>query len=96
MVYCLEEADNGPDLHLVRVASTDAAQAEICFEPELLNGVVTVQTPAFRLDKEAWDEHVLYSASAACSLHPVKLKWIPYYAWANRGIGEMYVWIQRA
>lgn len=96
VVYCLEEADNGPDLHLVRVASTDAAQAEICFEPELLNGVVTVQTPAFRLDKEAWDEHVLYSASAACSLHPVKLKWIPYYAWANRGIGEMYVWIQRA
>lgn len=24
----------------------------------------------------------------------VELKWIPYYAWANRGEGEMSVWIR--
>lgn len=64
-------------------------------EAELLNGVVTVKTPAFRIDKDAWNDRELYSASAVCPLEPVELKWIPYYAWANRGRGEMYVWIHR-
>ena len=95
VVYCLEEVDNGADLHLVRVAPVDASQIKTCFEAELLNGVVTVKTPAFRIDKDAWDDRELYSASAVCPLEPVELKWIPYYAWANRGRGEMYVWIHR-
>ena len=38
------------------------------FEPELLNGVETIQGANFKA--------------------------IPYYAWANRGSGEMAVWLK--
>ena len=91
VVYCLEEADNGPSLHSVRIGSE--AGAEPRWEPDTLGGVVTLTTPGLR-EKEDGPETGLYTFREAPGTEEVSLRWIPYYAWANRGVGEMRVWIR--
>jgi DUF1680 family protein len=49
------------------------------------------------MDSKKW-EGQLYQPEAAPLLgdfHPVRLIAIPYYAWGNRGIGGMRVWIPK-
>ena len=88
LVYCLEEADNGPDLHTLYLAQGQEIGTQ--WEKDLLGGVVTLTADGLRLSTEA--EGPLYS-EAAPEMKPVRMKFIPYYAWANRGTGEMRVWV---
>jgi DUF1680 family protein len=74
VVYCLEEADNGP----VRELTVDPeTPVDFAFDPDLLGGVATLsftaKTPSGVLQR---------------------VKAVPYYAWANRGRGEMTVWMK--
>ena len=73
--------------------SAVSAKAETSFEPGLFHGVMTITTPGLREEKESWDATTLYAAARAPEMREVSLVWIPYYAWANRGIGEMRVWV---
>ncbi|MBQ8094374.1 MAG: glycoside hydrolase family 127 protein [Clostridia bacterium] len=91
IVYCLEEADNGGDLHLLHGLSL--AHARVQWEPETLGGVMTLITEAERESRLGWDN--LYDDCPAPASTPVQLRWIPYYAWANRSVGEMRVWIRQ-
>ena len=93
LVYCLEEADNGADLH--RIALSKDAQFEVRRQPELLGGVTTLHCSGERLQAPGFETDALYApADRALSLDPVPLTWIPYYAWTNRGQGEMTVWVR--
>lgn len=93
LVYCLEECDNGKDLHLVHLdCAAPAFEAE--FEPELLGGVVSIAANGWREPKEDGDG-ALYKPYAPIAREAVRLKWVPYYAWGNRGLGEMRVWCMR-
>lgn len=92
LVYCLEEADNGKDLHRIRL--TEKTDWEIRYEPELLNGVVTISAMGEMRSQEDWEEDALYRPFGEDRYELKKLKWIPYYAWANREEGEMLVWIR--
>ena len=89
LVYCLEEIDNGANLHLLRAAG---GEIDARWEPDLLGGVVTLEADGLRESAE-W-AGPLYAACAAPETRPVRLRFIPYYAWANRGLGEMRVWIR--
>ncbi len=89
LIYCLEQADNGAQLH--RLALSRGAQFTERFEADLLGGVVTLSSPG--LKQAGWADDALYSERAP-QYEPVTLKWIPYYAWANRGVGEMCVWVR--
>lgn len=89
VVYCLEEADNGDALHLIRLPQ-DAAFTET-WEPDLLQGVISLTCNAMRV--RTWEEEALYAPARPVRQEPCMLKWIPYYAWANRGLGEMTVWV---
>jgi DUF1680 family protein len=88
IVYCLEEQDNGPDLHLVSLAEPSAFSLDCDSE---LGGVTVITADGYR---QSADAETLYChdkrqlAGQAC-----KLILIPYYAWANREPGEMRVWI---
>ena len=93
LVYCLEEADNGKGLHLIHLGNEPGFTEE--WNPGLLSGIVTVHSTGYRISDENWDRHTLYAPAKEEKRIPVKLKWIPYYAWSNRGEGEMRVWIQR-
>lgn len=92
-VYCLEEVDNGRDLHLLNlnVEST----------PRIVKQVVGSATvPGIVLEGYRKQEvHIegsgLYRVWKKSPESRTSLKFIPYYAWANRGENEMQVWVDR-
>lgn len=94
VIYCLEEADNTRNLHLVRLGETNAADFDATWKPEKLGGIVELKSPGIRETDAGWGE-TLYSAANEISAAPATLTWIPYYSWANREPGEMRVWIRK-
>ncbi|MFW5995222.1 MAG: hypothetical protein ACOCRN_03845, partial [Spirochaetia bacterium] len=103
LVYCLEECDNGADLHSVSL-STDP-QFTVSDNEELPNGVRTITARGYTVARTAsrgplyrddGPEGALYrDGSASPTLREKTLTFIPYYCWANREAGEMIVWIRR-
>lgn len=89
LVYCFEEADNGPGLGAVRVTG----RPRPVWEPDLLGGVVALDVPAERLSTEGWDGGDLYRDDLEPRWEPAQLRAVPYYAWANREPGEMRIWM---
>ena len=89
IVYCLEEIDNGPNLHEIVLPHKAESKAE--FDDNLLGGVMTISSKAERYNLPRDEE--LYKANVEPQYRPVTVKFIPYYAWANRTSGEMMVWI---
>jgi len=65
-------------------------------DPDLLGGVVKLQGQARRL-RDAPDNGGggLYRPAGAEQEEDLEITLIPYYAWNNRGISEMTVWLPR-
>jgi DUF1680 family protein len=93
LIYCLEEKDNGPRLDLFSLE--DNPDFEVHYEKDLLGGV-SVITGKGRIMTYDWPAHALYSDFVKPVYGYKRLTWIPYYSWANRGPGEMLVWIRRS
>lgn len=91
IVYCIEQADNGTELQHVRLPEN--AKLELAFNSELANGVYTIEATGLTADSDSWS-HDLYAANTSLALKEKKLTFIPYYTWANRGEGEMMVWVK--
>jgi hypothetical protein len=95
IVYCLEGADLGK-ITLDRIALNSQQISLGNFESEyvdkLLGGVCILRGTASLMDESGWTA-TLYRHEPPSS-QPVDIKAIPYYAWNNRGPGEMRVWIQ--
>ncbi len=88
VVYCIEGVDNGPRLSRIEV-STDAltdATEELDF-----HGLYSVTIPAFRLKENS----ALYFDANESATEPIRIKCIPYFAFANRGKSDMQVWMRR-
>ena len=90
LVYCLEQADNGSDLDAVTISSHADFSAEK--RSDLLGGIVALTGPAIR---ERSGSGELY-ADRAPEKQEINATAVPYYAWNNRGPGEMLVWVRRA
>jgi DUF1680 family protein len=98
LVYCLEAIDN-PGLNLLDVQLDETALLQSAWRKDLLpEGVMAVQTQGFLLADNGWQGQLYRSLSGSQALKrdPVPLVAIPYYAWANRGLAGMRVWIPRA
>lgn len=93
VVYCLEEADNGENLHLISVSDNLEAKEE-----EIQIGgrkILALKTNGFqKLSCIVKKEEGLYHTYKKPQYETKELTWIPYYAWANRGEGEMQVWVK--
>lgn len=88
VVYCLEEADNGKNLHLLSVDTEGMAQVSdgnICGAEAKM-----ITMPGFRQKEDLGSS--LYREWKKPEQERVMLKYIPYYMWANRGENEMQVW----
>ncbi len=84
MVFCIEGADVAGGKVGDLVLKDDAPLATE-FREDLLSGVQVITGIAERVDskdKTIADKSVAFTA-------------IPYFAWANRGKGEMVVWLPR-
>lgn len=93
ITYCAEEADNGKNLHLLRVDTARLGEAtaqmtDICGVP-----VAQLLVPAVR-EEPCKSNSPLYRVYAAPKCERATLRLIPYFAWANRGEGEMRVWLR--
>ena len=86
IVYCMEEVDNGANLAGIRLSKQSEITSQ--YEPNLLNGVVTLKAEGYRIEPTS----ELYQ-SEPLEMHPQTITAIPYYAWCNRKKGEMRVWI---
>lgn len=89
LVYCLEECDNGKNLNDIRVAPSPAFRA--LYEPALLGGVTAITFKGSRRDGAFEGLYREYTPARAEAV----FKAVPYYAWNNRGEGELTVWIQK-
>lgn len=97
ITYCCEEADNGPDLHLLRVdgARVGPGCAGVGIEADDSFGHRTVSLLVPGLRQVVRGNAPLYAEAAEPEEERVTLRLIPYYAWANRGEGEMLVWLRK-
>ena len=97
IVYCLEQIDCQANLMDVRVDPSSSLQAT--WQDELLSeGIITVEAEGYVIDADDWQDSLYRPVSEdqhATSASSVRLKSIPYYAWANRGAQAMRVWIPR-
>ncbi len=91
--YCMEEADNGKDLHLLRVDPGKLADAKVECSRELGHEMRVLRIPGYRQEPSG-ESDGLYTAFSPAEEREAILTWIPYYAWNNRGKGEMSVWVR--
>ncbi len=84
VLYCLEGPDNKDSLVQNVLVSKDAA-VEVAYKPDLLNGVTVLTMDGSSARRQL--------NSDALTKTEQQITAIPYYAWNNRGPGEMIVWI---
>lgn len=83
IVYCLEWPDNeGVNIRNMMLPQNTVLKA--VYHADLLNGITTL---------EGTGKNVVQTVGNQLKEEPVSIKAIPYYAWANRGRGEMAVWM---
>jgi DUF1680 family protein len=90
IVYCIEQADNGP--HLQSLSLPRSAGVKAIRKPRLLGGVVALEARGFR---DVQKSRKLYD-SRPPGRKPARVTAVPYYAWANRGSGEMAVFLRES
>jgi len=90
IVYCLESSDL-PNQNVFDVV----IPSSIKFQPapmKIANGkVMTLTGEAKLLEGNNWKNRLYREVNT--NLKPVRIKLIPYYAWANRGKTDMTVWM---
>lgn len=94
LVYCLESVDHeGQDARYLIAREESIYQPR--HEPDLLGGVTTITTDGLKC-ASCQDEPLYLSLTQQAErvYEPTPLKFIPYYAWANRGLSSMTVWVQ--
>ncbi len=87
LVYCAEGVDNGGDVLSLSLDQEGGLRADP-YDGSLLGGVVPVTAQGWRT--EAIEG--LYSNQRP-RREPADIRMIPYYAWANRGLTQMRVWL---
>lgn len=87
IVYCFEGIDNGNNLQELHVKKDE----EIIignYEPELLKGIVALKVKGLRIFA---NDNLYFQGEF--SRNEETLTAIPYYAWGNRGLSQMRVWM---
>ncbi len=97
ITYCMEEADNGKNLHLYRADYEKIGRncEGILVEKTETPGhpMAVLKVPAKKRDTDG-AEKKLYADYEPPIEEPAVLTFLPYYAWGNRGEGEMSVWLR--
>ncbi len=87
IVYCLEKADNGERLNRIEVDFGRLSEAKTNSD---FHGFKSISLPAY-IEK---DDDRLYFDLSEAGKEKLAVKFIPYYAFANRGEGDMLVWVR--
>lgn len=99
IVYCLEEQDQPRGVNLLDVSIDPAQELTSQWQNDLLDGVMTLEATGYQTSRSSWqDQGGLYRPWIRQHQdqhveRKIKLVAIPYYAWGNRGLKSMRVWI---
>ena len=94
IVYCLEEVDNGENLHLLSLDKNTEFTYQ--FREDLLGGVGVINAKGCERPATSLSNSNLYQKhKAQLETKEKELMLIPYFAWGNRGENEMQVWIRQ-
>ena len=94
IVYCLEEVDNGENLHLLSLDKNTEFTYQ--FREDLLGGVGVINAKGSERSAMSSSNSNLYQKhKAQIETKERELMLIPYFAWGNRGENEMRVWIRQ-
>ncbi len=85
LVYCVEGFDN--DGNVMNLSIPDDAVFTPAYTPGLLGGIVTISGTVKAMGRGADQTSVVSN--------DIEMTAVPYYVWANRGPGDMTVWLAR-
>ncbi len=94
VVYALESPDLPPGVRLSEVVLNAGGRMEAHWEKDLLGGVMVVEAQARVRPEPEW-AGMLYRTLRPAPERPITIRLIPYYAWSNRGMSHMSVWIPK-
>lgn len=89
LVYCLEEADNGANLHLLRLP--EGEPVETIRGEGALFGMTLLRAKGRRFVPHG---SRLYAPDRQGREEEARLTFVPYFAWGNRDKGEMAVYVR--
>jgi DUF1680 family protein len=96
IVYCLE----GEDIEGGYRINDIAIPADIQFTEQKMtisgHEMTVLEGEAVLVNQEKWDNQTLYREIRPTNKKKVKIRLIPYYAWDNRGIQDMSLWLPLA
>jgi len=98
VVYCLEDCDQDVKGSLLDIEVEKGEHLKTVWRDDLLGGINLIELPGKLVNTEPWEGKLYQPVESLKKLDvkPVQLFAIPYYAWGNRGIGPMRVWIPMA
>jgi DUF1680 family protein len=92
IVYCLESPDLPEGVAVDDVAIVVDANWTPRWDEDLLGGVTVLEGEARVCEPRDWTDR-LYQRWEPVSERRIRATLIPYYAWANRGVSQMSVWL---
>jgi hypothetical protein len=92
VLYCLESNDLGDNTSIDDIVLPIDAQFSTVETTIGDSRIVALETEAYVRRQEGWEGQLYRKAAASKVKKTIRL--IPYYAWGNRGKGDMTVWIQ--
>ena len=92
MLYCLESKDLADECDLDNVYIPDDLQLDGQAVDDLPFGIVTLTGKALYREEPSWTGD-LYRKVERHPMKPLRIRMIPYFAWANRGPSSMSVWL---
>jgi DUF1680 family protein len=97
IIYCLEDKDQEIKGRLLDVEIDKKESLLTRWDSNLLDGIMVVEVSGQFIDPEEWRGHLYQPETSPMQANPrpTRLVAIPYYAWGNRGIGGMRVWIPK-
>jgi DUF1680 family protein len=95
LLYCLESLDVPEGLSVSEIHLPGDTRLNARHDQNLLEGITVLEGEACARRSGDWTG-ALYREAQPRPYEKVRIKLIPYFAWCNRGISEMTVWIPQA
>ncbi|NQT60653.1 MAG: glycoside hydrolase family 127 protein [Bacteroidetes bacterium] len=97
LVYCLEGIDQERGVRVIDTQVDVESPLKKSWEKDILNGMIKIEAKGVSCDNSNWEEKIyMYADSEQKISKNVKITAIPYFAWANRDVSDMCVWIPKA
>lgn len=95
LVYCVESMDTELETldDLILLPGADYKQVPLVIDNRV---IIALETQMFQLKRNDYDRNQLYQTLKETTMKQIEVRLIPYFAWDNRGFGEMKIWIPLA